>query len=359
MSGRFNAVAELTIPQSATLREALTAIDRNIKGIVFVVDDHQRLIDSLTDGDIRRALLAGATLDDVVAALRFRPERQSRPRPITAGLETSRADILALMRRHGVAQIPVVDEHGCLMGLYTLSDLTPDVEDSLEAVVMAGGFGQRLRPLTEDTPKPMLPVGDRPLLEHIVRRLRTCGIKDVHVTTHYRPEVIRRHFGDGSDFGVNINYVNEDEPLGTAGALRLLQRPQRTMLVMNGDILTNVDFRRMKAFHDESQAKLTVAVRAYEYHVPYGVVESRDGKIISLREKPTFRHFVSAGIYMLDPAAFEFLDADGRVDMPDLIHALIDRGEVVASFPITEYWLDIGHHEDYIQAQEDVLEGLV
>ncbi|MBX3096496.1 MAG: nucleotidyltransferase family protein [Fimbriimonadaceae bacterium] len=359
MSGRFNAVAELTIPLKATLRDAVTAIDRNLKGIVFVVDEKRRLLDSLTDGDIRRALLAGATFEDSVEGLRFRPERQKRPRPITAGLETSRADILALMRRHKVAQIPVVDESGTLMGLYTLSDLTPDVEDSIEAVVMAGGFGQRLRPLTEDTPKPMLPVGDRPLLEHIVRRLRTCGIKDVHVTTHYRPDVIRRHFGDGAEFGVNMNYVNEDEPLGTAGALRLLERPQRTMLVMNGDILTSVDFRRMKAYHDEQEALLSVAVRAFEVNVPYGVIEEQDGRITGLREKPTYRHFVSAGIYMLDPRVFDYLGEDGRVDMTDLIHRLIGEGQTVASFPLTEYWLDIGHHKDYIQAQEDVLEGLV
>ena len=359
MGSRFQTLANLTLPPTATVRDALQAIDQNSTGIVLVVDEHQRILDSMTDGDLRRAILGGRTLDCGLAELMDRPERQQRPRPITVTPETSPADVLSLMKRYAVQQVPVVDQQGTVLGMHTMRALVPDLDDGLEAVVMAGGFGSRLRPLTEDTPKPMLKVGDRPLLEHIIKGLRTSGIADVRVTTHYRPEVIHGHFGDGSEFGVNMDYVHEVEPLGTAGALRLLERPERTMLVMNGDILTNVDYRRMKAYHEECRALMTVAVRAHETYIPYGVIQERDGIVVGINEKPTIVHFVNAGIYMLDPRAFEYLGDNGRMDMTDLIVRLMDEGQTVASFPVTEYWLDIGHHDDYMRAQVDIQQGRV
>lgn len=358
-TSRFSALTDVLLTPDHTVREALEAIDRNMQGIVLVVDDNNILLDSLTDGDLRRAFLNGTQLDDSVTTLFRRKERITRPRPITAEPEASPSELIALMNKHRIQQVPIIDREGHVVGLHTLAELTSDWDNSVEAVVMAGGFGQRLRPLTDDTPKPMLPVGGRPLLEHIIKRLRDCGVQDVRVTTHYRPDVIQSHFKDGANFGVSIDYINEEQPLGTAGALRLLERPTRTQLVMNGDILTAVDFRKMKSYHDETNAALTMAVRIHETHIPYGVVDSENGLVTGLREKPILTHFVNGGIYMLEPRVFDHLGIEGRMDMTDLIEVLLANGEIVASFPMTEYWRDIGHHEDYRQAQHDFTTGLV
>lgn len=267
--------------------------------------------------------------------------------------------MLAEMRSKKVQQLPILDETGRLVSLVTMQDLVPEATPTLGAVVMAGGFGTRLRPLTSDVPKPMLPIGDRPLLERIVSQLRDSGIKDVSLTTHYLPEIIRAHFGDGSQFGVTINYVNEEAPLGTAGALRLLPAPTFPLLVINGDILTNVDFRRMKEFHTEHEADLTLAVRPHETTIPYGVVQT-DGPILTaLEEKPTLTHFVNAGIYLLGERAFGHIGSQGRLDMTQLVASMMESGLRIVSFPLTEYWIDIGHISDYEQAQTDFANGVI
>jgi NDP-sugar pyrophosphorylase family protein len=203
----------------------------------------------------------------------------------------------------------------------------------------------------------MLPVGDRPLLEVTIARLRSAGISRVNVTTHFMPEKIIEHFGDGSAFGVELNYVSETTPLGTAGALALMAAPQEPLLVINGDILTNIDFRSMLAFHREHQADLTVAVRRYEFQVPYGVLECEGPFVQRLSEKPAYSFFVNAGIYLLEPTAHAFVRRDQRFDMTDLIEVLIANQRTVVGFPLVEYWLDIGQHADYEQAQLDVASG--
>jgi NDP-sugar pyrophosphorylase family protein len=225
---------------------------------------------------------------------------------------------------------------------------------ALSAVIMAGGYGTRLRPLTDDMPKPMLPVGDRPLLERTVRRLREAGIQDVRVTTHYLGDRIASHFGDGKAFGVDITYLNEDRPLGTAGALALVNRPAGPLLVMNGDILTNLNFHALLAFHREHRADATVAVRKYDLTVPYGVVECEGTQVKALQEKPTERFLVNAGIYLLEPTVLGCIPPGERFDMTELIQVLLQQGRTVVSFPIVEYWLDIGRAEDYERAQSDV-----
>jgi NDP-sugar pyrophosphorylase family protein len=225
----------------------------------------------------------------------------------------------------------------------------------VEAVVMAGGYGTRLRPLTDDVPKPMLPVGERPLLEHTLAQLKAAGIESVSVTTHYKREVITDHFGDGSGFGVSIKYVHEDAPLGTAGALALLEHPHGPLLVINGDILTRIDFGAMLSFHQEHVAAMTVGVRQFEITIPFGVVESNGVDITGIVEKPSIRHFVSAGVYLLNPEVIEMVPHGEPYDMPDLVNKVTSLGKRVVGFPIREYWLDIGRLEDYRQAQEDIL----
>jgi len=222
---------------------------------------------------------------------------------------------------------------------------------------MAGGLGTRLRPLTEDLPKPMLLVGGKPLIERVIEQLWLAGIRRVNLTTHYKPEKIIEHFGDGSTFGIELNYVNEEHPLGTGGALGLMPMPSQPLLVINGDILTQVNFRAMHAFHQEQKADLTVAVRRYEIQVPYGVIECEGARVRRLQEKPQVGFLVNAGIYLLEPSVYQFIPQNTSFNMTDLIQWLLDAGRTVVSFPVHEYWLDIGQPADYAQAQSDVANG--
>jgi NDP-sugar pyrophosphorylase family protein len=263
------------------------------------------------------------------------------------------------MLEHDINHLPVVDEAGVLIDFLLRKNLVVDAPGDLSAVVMAGGFGKRLMPLTETVPKPMLPVGERPLLERTIDQLRGAGIREVHLTTHYLPDSIAGHFGDGEAFGVHISYATEDEPMGTAGGLRLIPRPNGPFLVINGDILTRVSYQQMLRFHRKHAATLTVGIRPYQVDVPFGVVESDDVRVMDLTEKPRIRLLVNAGIYLLEPGAWDHIPAGLRFDMTDLIRRLLDAGEVVVAFPIIEYWQDVGRHEDYRRAQEDVRDGRV
>jgi dTDP-glucose pyrophosphorylase len=347
----------LLVSERESIHDVIARIDCGAKGIALVVNEEQCLVGTISDGDVRRVILASIDLDSPVKELLARKANTAYPEPVTAPLGTSRSDLLELMRRRVVRQIPLLDDKGRVVDLATWDELLPDQVLPLQAVIMAGGKGMRLRPLTEDVPKPMLPVGDQPVMELIVDQLRASGIKRVNVTTHYKGEQIVEHFGDGSDFGISLNYVAEDRPLGTAGALGLMDPPTEPLLVINGDIITRVDFRAMLAFHKEYKADLTVAVREYDLSIPYGVVESEGAFVHALGEKPVFNFFVNAGIYLLEPSVYRFIPNDQRFDMTDLIQRLLDEERPVANFPIFEYWLDIGQHEDYRQALEDQKNG--
>jgi NDP-sugar pyrophosphorylase family protein len=260
-------------------------------------------------------------------------------------------------RKRGVDHLPLVDDADRVVGLLLRSDLVDDELLAISAVVMAGGFGTRLRPLTADTPKPLLPIDGRPIMARLVEELRLAGIRQVTVTTHHQSEKIQGYFGDGSAFGMDLSYVTEDEPLGTAGALSLLQQRQDPLLVVNGDILTNVNFRSMLQFHRAHAADLTVGVREWENIIPYGVVECDGVFVRALREKPVTSHLVNAGIYLLEPDVHKLIPSGRRFEMTDLIQRLLEGGRSVVSFPITEYWLDIGQQADYERAQHDVRNG--
>jgi NDP-sugar pyrophosphorylase family protein len=250
-----------------------------------------------------------------------------------------------------VDHLPIVDGGGKVVDLLLRRDLVALSPAAVGAVIMAGGLGTRLRPLTDRVPKPMLPVGDRPLLELTINRLRESGIRRVSITTHYLADQITSHFGDGADFGVDVAYVTEDRPLGTAGALRLMARSTEPVLVINGDVLTRVDYRDMLAYHRQHHAVATVGVKSHELTVPFGVVESDGPRVLRLREKPQLRFLVNAGVYLLEPGVERCIPEDGRFDMTDLIECLLARREPVVMFPIVESWLDIGRPDDYRRAQ--------
>lgn len=342
---------DLFVTRSTLMRDVIARIDRNQSGIALVVDDASRLIGTVTDGDIRRALLAGLQLDAAIAQDLLDSKSPEAPRsPTTALVGTSPAELLELMTRHALRQIPLVDEAGHVVGLELLSNLVQEYRPPVRAVVMAGGYGTRLRPLTEHQPKPMLPVGDRPLLELIVDRLQRAGIRRVYLATHYKADMIEQHFGDGQRFGIDITYINENEPLGTAGALSLVQPSDEPLLVMNGDILSDVNLETMLDFHRSHSAALTVAVRPYEFQVPYGVLRTEGVEVKSVDEKPVLRHLVNAGIYLVSAKVCSLVPAGEPFDMTDLIDRAIAEGLRVISFPLREHWLDIGRTEDYARA---------
>jgi len=350
--------SDLLAAPDTNIFEALERLNRNAKGVVLVVDAEQRLIGTVTDGDVRRAILARKGLDTPLSELLESKARLPHyPEPVTARVGTSRAELLRLMKDRRVHQVPILDGADRVVGLVTLDELLPDQELPLQAVIMAGGSGTRLRPLTETTPKPMLPMGDRPLIERIVDRLRQAGIRRVNIATCYLPDKIKEHFGDGTKFGVELDYVTEEQPLGTAGALGLIETGEEPILIVNGDILTRIDYKAMHAFHREQKADLTMAVREYDVQVPYGIVEGDGVYVRRLTEKPVQRFYINAGIYLLDPSVCRYIPAAERFDMTDLIQRLLAEGRPVASFPVLAYWLDIGRPEEYKKALDDVQEG--
>lgn len=340
------------IPPSATIRVALECINKNAN-LALVVDANGFLLGTVTDGDVRRSILAGIRIDDPVQKLLDHRDKTLYPKPVVALVGTSEAKLLHIMNDRGIRQIPIVDRDGRVVDIALMQELVKHYELPLKAVVMAGGFGKRLMPLTEEVPKPMLDVGGKPMLERIVNQLQSSGIRKVQMTTHYKPEVIQNHFGKGERFGLDIDYIKEDQPLGTAGALANVQVSDEPMLVLNGDILTRVDFRALLAFHREQKADLTVAVRQYDFQVPYGVIQCEGAHVMGVEEKPVFNFFVNAGIYVLEPKAHRSIPHGKRFDMTDLIQELTSKGGRVAAFPVVEYWMDIGQHVDYEQAQKD------
>ena len=333
-----------------SLRDALAAIDRASTQLAVVVDDTRRLLGTLSDGDARRALLRGLTLADKVSAAMF-------TRPTCARDTDDPAAILALMRRQGLHQVPVVDARGTVVGLQILDDFLATPARDNWVVIMAGGLGSRLDELTRDTPKPMLKVGSRPLLETIVRSYADQGFRHFWFAVNYKAEQIEAHFGDGRWLGVEIRYLREHQRMGTAGALSLLpERPALPIVVTNADLLTKENYARFVDRHAESGACATMAVRDYEMQVPFGVVRERDGVIEAIEEKPVQRFVVSAGMYVLSPEALDLVPREQFFDMPALFDAMIARNLRTRCHSIEGYWLDIGRLTDYERANHDFAE---
>ena len=334
------------------IHQVIAQMDVNGEGIALVLDSSSRLLGTVTDGDVRRAVLADLDLEQPVTGLLDQKKGSAFARPVTAPAGTDAGALLDILQAHSIQHLPLVDQDQRVVAMTTLHNYVPEQAPSVQAVIMAGGFGLRLRPLTEELPKPMLPVGGRPLLETIVNQLRSTGIRSINIAVNHKSEKITEHFGDGRDFGVDITYTTEDRPLGTAGGLGLIKEPDDTMLVINGDIFTQVDFRAMLDFHREHRADLTVAVNKHESQIPYGVVEC-DGAIVrGLSEKPVMTFFINAGIYLLEPSAYKFIPKGESYDMTDLITRILAENQPVVAFPIHEGWIDIGQQENYQQAQE-------
>jgi len=342
------AIRQLLIAPDTPMLQALQRIEQGSMQIVLVVDENDRLLGSVTDGDVRRGILRGIRLDAPVSDV-------MNDKPLAVDVGTTQEAAIGLMRDRVLHQLPVLDSTGRVVGLLTLDAVLRALREETTIVLMAGGLGSRLRPLTDVTPKPLLAIGGRPLLEITIDSLARQGFGRFLISVRYKAEQFRQHFGNGEKLGVDIDYISEDEQLGTAGALRLLpERPQSPILVMNGDILTNLDARLLLLFHREQQACATMCVREYEWTIPYGVVRSSNGHLEGFEEKPTRREYVNSGIYALSPEALELLPPEGAYDMPSLLDRVAERIGPPAIYHLREYWLDIGHLDDLGRAQRDL-----
>ncbi len=334
------------IGPEATFRDALVSIDSTGAGMALIVDGERRLLGVLSDGDLRRALIRGAGLED--AAL-----TGANREPFCIDQHQDRAATLAMLRAHGLRQLPVLDAGRRVVGLTTVSDFLNIPIRGNPVVIMAGGKGERLAELTRDTPKPMLKVGPRPILDTIVGNLSAQGFRNFWLAVNYKAEQIERHFGDGSALGLDIRYLRETKPLGTCGALALLPPQDLPLIVTNGDVLAKVDYGHVLESHLEAGADATVVVRDYEMQVPFGVINAEAGRILRIDEKPTQNYTISAGAYVLSPAALRRVPTDAYYDMPSLIADLIAAGLSVRQQRAEGYWMDIGRPPDYAQANAD------
>ncbi len=336
------------VAPEATISQAIKVLgDAGIR-LVMVVDADDHLLGVLTDGDIRRALLQRVGLETGIIEV-------MNPHPYTALVGEPRASIRAKLEQHSLLHVPIVDPSGRIVGLETYHSLTAARAHDNWVFLMAGGFGTRLQPLTNDCPKPMLLVGGKPILQSILESFVTAGFRRFYISVHYLPELIKTHFGDGSRWGVTIRYVEETAPLGTGGALGLLPEiDAEPIIVMNGDVLTYVDFNALMDFHFAQQSAMTVCVREYEMQVPFGVVEGGGTTVRKIVEKPVHYFFINAGIYVVSPEVVRHTHPPRRLDMPDLIEKMIGCSHRVSMFPIHEYWQDIGHLNDYTCVQRGI-----
>jgi dTDP-glucose pyrophosphorylase len=343
----LNAVKAST---GASVREAVEVIDRSAMAVALLVDEDDILVGLLTDGDIRRALLGGATLAD--AALPYATKGFQR---VEVG--SSRALVLDLMRALRINAVPEVDEMGRLVGLHTLSDVIGKEPLPNPALLMAGGRGSRLGDLTRHTPKPLMDVAGRSILEWIVLNLVGGGVREVFVAVNHMAEQVVDHLGDGHALGCRVSYIHEEptKPLGTAGALSLFRADHPDLdvplLVMNADLMVQFDPERLLDFHVRTRASISVAVRTYSHEVPFGVVETDATRVTGIREKPTFTADVNAGVYAVSPEVLDLLVTNEPCTMPDLIERCLDEGHPVSAWPIPSDWIDIGTPSDLARAK--------
>jgi dTDP-glucose pyrophosphorylase len=332
---------------TTTIKQAMQIIDRGAMQIAIVVDEQDKLLGTLTDGDIRRGLLNNLAIDDAIESIVFRA-------PTIASLSDTKEEVLKKALEKKLHQIPIVDKDYRVIGIKEIEELVRPLIRPNKVVLMVGGLGSRLKPLTDNTPKPMLKVGNKPILQTIVEKFAEYGFVNIVMCVNYKSHIIQDYFGEGSAFGVNIEYVLEEQRMGTAGALSLLSSvPNEPFFVMNGDLLTNVNFEHFLDYHNSQNTMATMGVREYDFQVPYGVVNIDNGKITTIIEKPVHKFFVSAGMYILDPRVIKMIPKDEFYDMPTLFKKIIAQNENAVSFPIHDYWLDIGRMEEYERANSE------
>lgn len=340
-------LSQLTISSSASIREALTAIDRGHYGIVLVNSAEGKIEGLMTDGDLRRLLLSGLSLDSPIAGKFGSKFTYVAP-------NTPRADVLDLMSALSIEHIPIIDQKGYAVGLHRLGNVFAKTTLPNWAVIMAGGKGSRLGELTQETPKPMLKVAGRPIIERIVLHLVGAGIRKIFISVNYLGHQIEEHFQDGRNHGCEIEYLRETEPLGTGGALSLLPTPPTDpLLVMNGDLITDFNVRKLLGFHTESGFAATMGLAPYHHQVPFGCVELEEGKILSFHEKPLISQLVNSGIYVISPNTLQTIPKR-FFPITEIFEKCLGEGMLVGGYPIDDDWTDIGRPEELSMARGDL-----
>lgn len=343
---------EALLPADATLQEAISNLDATALQIALIVSSNGILVGTITDGDIRRGLLRGLDLNSKIDTIIYRE-------PLVVPPHLGRDAVIQLMQANKIRQLPVVDGGRCVVGLHILDDLMVTRQRSNLMVIMAGGQGTRLRPHTENCPKPLLPIGGKPMLEHIIERARADGFHRFVLAIHYLGHMIEDYFGDGSRWKVQIDYLREESPMGTAGAIGLLTtQPEMSFLVSNGDVLTDISYARLLDFHCLHSASATMAVRMHEWQNPFGVVHTKGVDIIGFEEKPIFRSHINAGVYVLEPSSLDVLSAGEYCDMPTLFSRLQEKTARTIVYPMHEPWLDVGRIDDLEIARKYHLQNI-
>jgi len=339
---------KVSVKSTDTLEKCIKVLHEGGLRIVLVIDQDSRLLGTLTDGDVRRALISKTPMNSAIALT-------MNTSPITAPSNMSKQEVIALMEVDDLLHMPILNRDGKLCDLITLQQLHRKPKYNNPVFIMAGGFGTRLHPLTKDTPKPLLKVGGKPILDTIIEQFIGYGFYNFYISTHFKPEKIRDNFADKNLNNINIEFIHEDKPLGTAGSLGLLPEniSKLPIIMMNGDLLTRVNFSHLLEFHEKNKAQATMCVREYDFQVPYGVVKIKNHEIDRIDEKPVHKFFVNAGVYVLNHSLIKKIDGRTRLDMTDFLDSEMDTGKVNA-FPVHEYWLDIGQIDEYDKANIDI-----
>jgi dTDP-glucose pyrophosphorylase len=342
-----NDFSNVRLAPSATIRKAMQVIDQGALKMALVLDHDDKLLGILTDGDIRRGLLNGLDFEESIQSIMQR-------NPITCQRNESKSAILEKALGKRIYQLPIVDEYNRVVGIQEVESFFFPTVKKHKVVLMAGGLGIRLRPLTESTPKPMIRVGNKPIIETIIESFKQFGFIDFIISVNYRADVLQNYFGHGENHGVKIEFIHESEQMGTAGALNLMRdKLSEPFIVMNGDLLTTLNFENFLDFHLNSESIATMAVYQYNQQIPYGVVKQIGDKMMSIEEKPIHQHYINAGIYAFQPEILNFLPQEGFFDMVTLFNQLIAAKQSPSTFPIHEYWMDIGRLEELEQARLD------
>ena len=340
MTNQLDLWRDSIVKTNTPIKIAIEQINKVGIKIALVLDENYRLLGTISDGDFRRGMLSGLTLEDTVEKI-----MNKNPRTVNQG--TSRLEILKLMNDTKILQIPIVDRNNFVIGLHLWDDISVQAKHSNIMVIMAGGKGSRLHPQTENRPKPMLLVAGIPILEHIIKRARSQGFNHFIVAINYLGQIIEDYFKDGQKFGVKIEYLREDVPLGTAGALSLLRRkPERAFIVTNGDVITDINYSDFLEYHAVQNAAVTVAVHTHEFQIPYGVVQINGLEVESYEEKPIVSSLINAGVYALDPDILDLITEPKFRDMPELLDISRDLKKKVIVYPLHESWIDIGRPID-------------
>jgi dTDP-glucose pyrophosphorylase/predicted transcriptional regulator len=341
------------VSSDSSMQNAVEVLNASALKIVLVVDEDNCLIGTITDGDIRRALLDHMTFESKVYEF-------MHINPTVGSSSDSESTIFSVMKNKGLMHIPIVDKNLKVIDIKTLKKLIIKEAFDNPVFLMAGGTGSRLYPLTRSVPKPLLKVGSKPMLEIIIDQFINAGFHNFYISINYKSELIKEYFSDGSKWGITIKYIEEQEPLGTAGSLKLLENidddQNLPIVMMNADILTKLDIKELLDFYQFNESFVTMCVREYNFEVPYGVVKTKDTLVTSIEEKPKLNFFVNAGVYIINPSILSFIEKDSYVDMPDLLATIIEDKRKVTMFPVHEYWLDIGIMQHYDMAQEDIQE---